>query len=105
MYEVSESGQESALSKSDQMQGDHWTAWEPPGPFELSKPPKAPFLGQVYPEEKLMETDSTLARIEPGDTNQSPDKSRGGEQAESDFRKEFTIIKLAKIIEDGTLLL
>ena len=57
------------MSKSDQMQGDHGTAWEPPGPFELSKPPKAPFLGQVYPEEKLMETDSTLARIEPGDTN------------------------------------
>ena len=57
------------MSKSDQMQGDHGTAWEPPGPFELSKPPKAPVLGQVYPEEKLMETDSTLARIEPGDTN------------------------------------
>ena len=57
------------MSKSDQMQGDHGTAWEPPGPFKLSKPPKAPFLGQVYPEEKLMETDSTLARIEPGDTN------------------------------------
>ena len=57
------------MSKSDQMQGDHGTAWEPPGPFELSKPPKALFPGQVYPEEKLMETDSTLAKIEPRDIN------------------------------------
>lgn len=67
-------------------------------------PKKALSSGPSLPEEKLMETDSTLAKIEPTRHKlESQIKSRGGEQAESYFRKEFTIIKLAKIIEDGTL--